>query len=303
MRRRQQPPLPKRHGLDPARVRMPEDGAWTTVRDFLVDTVPRISASRMDEMIDARGVVDMDGPIAHNAPYTPGEAVWFHRDLPDETKVPFDIPIVHRDETLLVIDKPHFLPTIPRGGHVLQTALVRLRRELDLPLLVPAHRLDRVTAGLVLFVIDPARRGAYQTLFQDRRVRKEYEAIARYDGTPNFPRTVRSRIVKDKNVFEAREVDGEPNAETLIELLEQRNGLGRFRLHPHTGRTHQLRLHMNSLGLAILGDDLYPVPTGRPVDDFTRPLQLLASGLEFTDPISGETRQFRSRRRLESWHV
>ncbi|WP_415972173.1 pseudouridine synthase [Rhodococcus sp. 077-4] len=301
MRRRQQPPLAKRHGLDPARIRMPEDGTWRTVREFLVATEQRIAPERLDAMLVAGDIVDMDGPIAPDAPFVPGEAVWFHRDLPSETVVPFNISIVYRDDALLVIDKPHFLPTIPRGGHILQTALVRLRRELDLPQLVPAHRLDRVTAGLVLFVIEPTLRGAYQTLFQDRKVRKEYEAIASYDPTLTLPTVVRSRIVTQKGDFTAREVAGEPNAHTTVELVEHRNGLGRYRLTPSTGRTHQLRLHMNSLGVPILGDDLYPTATDRAVDDFTAPLQLLASAIEFTDPVSKTTRRFETELSLERW--
>lgn len=281
---------------------MPEDGEWNTVREFLIDTLPRMSVTRIDEMLDEGVVVDMQGPVTSTSPYVPGDAVWFHRDLPVESVVPFDISIVHRDDAILVIDKPHFLPTIPRGGHILQTALVRLRLELDLPDLIPAHRLDRVTAGLVLFVVDPALRGAYQTLFQDRKVNKVYEAIAPNDPTLQFPLMVSSRIVKEKFDFAAREVDGEPNAETRIELIDHRGDLGRYRLHPRTGRTHQLRLHMNSLGIPILGDDLYPQPSARPVDDFTAPLQLLASTLEFTDPLSGAVRRFDSRRTLERWH-
>lgn len=252
-------------------------------------------------MFAAGDIVDMAGPIAPDAPYVPGEAVWFHRDLPSETFVPFDISIVYRDDALLVIDKPHFLPTIPRGGHILQTALVRLRLELDLPQLVPAHRLDRVTAGIVLFVVDPTLRGAYQTLFQDRMVRKEYQAIARYDPSLVLPTVVRSRIVTEKGDFTAREIDGEPNAHTTVELLEHRDGLGRYRLTPLTGRTHQLRLHMNSLGVPILGDDLYPTATDRAVDDFTDPLQLLASAIEFTDPISKSMRRFETGLSLERW--
>ncbi|WP_179274842.1 MULTISPECIES: pseudouridine synthase [unclassified Rhodococcus (in: high G+C Gram-positive bacteria)] len=301
MRRRQQPPLAKRHGLDPARIRMPEDGTWLTVREFLTATEFRIPPHRIDAMFDADEIVDMAGPIPFDAPYVPGEAVWFHRDLPSETVVPFDISIVYRDDALLVIDKPHFLPTIPRGGHILQTALVRLRLELDLPQLVPAHRLDRVTAGLVLFVIDPTLRGAYQTLFQDRQVRKEYEAVALHDPTLTLPTVVRSRIVSEKGQFTAHQVDGEPNAHTTVELLEHRDGLGRYRLTPLTGRTHQLRLHMNSLGVPILGDDLYPTATGRAVDDFTNPLQLLSSAIEFTDPISKAVRRFETGLSLERW--
>ncbi|OZD64774.1 pseudouridylate synthase [Rhodococcus sp. 05-340-1] len=280
---------------------MPEDGTWLTVREFLTATEFRIPPHRIDAMFDADEIVDMAGPIPFDAPYVPGEAVWFHRDLPSETVVPFDISIVYRDDALLVIDKPHFLPTIPRGGHILQTALVRLRLELDLPQLVPAHRLDRVTAGLVLFVIDPTLRGAYQTLFQDRQVRKEYEAVALHDPTLTLPTVVRSRIVSEKGQFTAHQVDGEPNAHTTVELLEHRDGLGRYRLTPLTGRTHQLRLHMNSLGVPILGDDLYPTATGRAVDDFTNPLQLLSSAIEFTDPISKAVRRFETGLSLERW--
>ncbi|MGF6887190.1 tRNA pseudouridine32 synthase/23S rRNA pseudouridine746 synthase [Nocardia sp. GAS34] len=301
MRRRQNPPLPKRHGLDPARLRLPDDDSWATIRDHLVERLPRVAPSRIDELLAAGAIVDLEGPIAPDAPYNPGGAVWFHRDLPDETEVPFEISIVHRDEDLLVVDKPHFLSTIPRGQHILQTALVRLRRELDLPDLIPAHRLDRATAGLVLFVITPARRGAYQKLFGDRRVRKEYEAIARYDPDLALPRTVHSRIIKKRTIIRAFEEEGEPNAETLVELLEHRDGLGRYRLSPHTGRTHQLRIHMNGLGIPILGDDFFPELTDKPVGDFTRPLQLLAATLEFTDPISGEPRRFETTRTLQAW--
>ncbi|MFC9892493.1 RluA family pseudouridine synthase [Nocardia sp. NPDC127579] len=301
MRRRQRPPLPKRFGLDPARLRLPEDGDWVTIRDHLVERLPRVDPARIDELLAEGGIVDLEGPIAPDAPYVPGGAVWFHRDLPVETPVPFDITVVHRDADLLVIDKPHFLATIPRGQHIRETALVRLRHDLDLPDLIPAHRLDRVTAGLILFVINPARRGAYQTMFHKRSVHKEYEAIAPYSPDLTLPRTVRSRIIKEKQVLAAQEVPGEPNAETVVELLDQRDGLGRYRLRPHTGRTHQLRLHMNSLGVPILGDDFYPVLTDKPVDDFTRPLQLLAAALEFTDPISGEPRRFETTRTLQAW--
>ncbi|MEC3913377.1 RluA family pseudouridine synthase [Nocardia sp. CDC160] len=301
MRRRQQPPLPKRHGLDPARLRLPEDGDWATIRDHLVDRLPRVRPERIDELLREGGIVDLDGPIALDTPYAPGGAVWFHRDLPEETEVPFPIGIVHRDDDILVVDKPHFLSTIPRGQHILQTALVKLRRELDLPDLVPAHRLDRVTAGLVLFIVNPARRGAYQTMFHKRLVRKEYQAIARFDPELALPRTVISRIVKERQVLRAYETEGEPNAETVVELLDHRDGMGRYLLKPRTGRTHQLRLHMNGLGIPILGDDFYPELTDKPVDDYTRPLQLLASTLEFTDPITKEPRRFETARTLQAW--
>lgn len=298
MRRRQKSPLPQRHGLDPARLRLPEAGEWATIRDHLVDRLPRVAPDRIDLLLREERIVDVHGPIAPDAPFVPGGVIWFHRDLPDEVPVPFDIPIVHRDGDILLVDKPHFLATIPRGQHIVHTALVRLRQELDLPDLVPAHRLDRATAGLVLFVVNPALRGAYQTLFMKRRVHKEYQAIARHDPALALPTVVRSRIVKQRGVITAREVDGPVNAETRIELIEHRDGLARYRLVPLTGRTHQLRLHLAGLGIPIVGDDFYPVLTEKPLDDFTNPLRLLASTMEFDDPVSGEHRVFRSRRWL-----
>ncbi|NMH97427.1 RluA family pseudouridine synthase [Pseudonocardia acidicola] len=301
MRRKLRSPLPQRHGLDPVRLRTPAEGPWATIRDHLVDRLPRVAPGRIDMMLREQRIVDRDGPVAPDAPFVPEHFLWFHRDLPDEVPVPFEIGVVHRDDDLLVVDKPHFLSTIPRGKHIVETALVRLRRDLDLPTLSPAHRLDRVTAGLIMFVIRPDRRGAYQTLFRDRLVRKTYEAIARYDPALGLPRTVRSRIIKERGVITAQEVPGPPNAETLVELVEHRDGLGRYRLTPTTGRTHQIRLHMSGLGIPILGDDFYPVLTETPLDDFTRPLQLLATTLEFGDPITGEQRRFESRASLQAW--
>jgi tRNA pseudouridine32 synthase/23S rRNA pseudouridine746 synthase len=268
------------------------------MRDHLVERLPRLPAERIDAMLAERRFVGSDGPIAPDAAYEPAAYVWFHRDLPVEAPVPFPIEVVHRDDELLVVDKPHFMATIPRGQHILETALVRLRREHDLPDLSPAHRLDRMTAGLLMFVVRREHRGAYQTLFRDRRVHKTYEALARHDPALELPRTVRSRIVKERGVITAQEVEGPVNAETLVELLEHHDGTGRYRLTPTTGRTHQLRLHMSSLGIPIVGDDFYPVLTERALDDFTTPLQLLAATLEFTDPVTGEPRRFRSRRTL-----
>ena len=280
---------------------MPAAGPWRTLREHLVFRLSRVDPERIDEMLRERRIVDLAGPLGPDAPFVPDGVIWFHRDLPVETPVPFGIRIVHRDENLLVVDKPHFLATIPRGQHIAETALVRLRRDLDLPELVPAHRLDRVTAGLVLFVIRPDVRGRYQTLFRDRLVGKEYEAIARHDPALALPVTVHSRIVKEKGVIVAQEVPGPPNAETVVDLVEHRDGLGRYRLRPLTGRTHQLRLHMSGLGVPILNDDFYPVLTEKPLDDFTDPLQLLAKVLEFDDPLTGEHRRFESGLRLSAW--
>ena len=237
MRRTPRSPLPQRHGLDAARLTLPAEGPWTTLRDHLVDRLPRVPPERIDAMLREKRIVGRDGPLAPDAPFVPRARIWFHRDLPAEVPVPFEITVVHRDDALLVVDKPHFLATIPRGRHVVETALVRLRRDLDLPELSPAHRLDRTTAGLLMFVVRRELRGAYQTLFRDRLVRKTYEAVAPYAAGLPLPCTVRSRIVKERGVIAAREVPGPPNAETSIELLARRGGLGRYRLHP-ANRAH-----------------------------------------------------------------
>jgi tRNA pseudouridine32 synthase/23S rRNA pseudouridine746 synthase len=297
-------PLPQRHGVDPVRVRLPFAGTWATVREHLVERLTGAGDGVVDGMFDAGLVVGADGrAVTPDAPYEPGMFVWFHRELPPEVPVPYPLGVVYRDEHLVVVDKPHFLATTPRGSHVAETALARLRRELGVPTLTAAHRLDRLTAGLVLFTVRPEDRGAYQTLFRDRRVHKEYEAIAPYDPALALPRTVRSRIVKERGVLTAREVEGEPNAVSRIELIERRDdGLARYRLVPGTGQTHQLRVHMNALGVPILGDPLYPEVTAHvPAGDFRRPLQLLARGLAFTDPVTGVEHRFRSGRVLAAW--
>ncbi|MFJ2094397.1 pseudouridine synthase [Streptomyces sp. NPDC087901] len=308
MRGRAKPPpspLPQRDGVDPVRVRLPEDpdGQWPTVRDHLLARfADAIGAERVDAMLAGGRFVSVQGPVAGAEPYAVGRYLWFHRDFAPEEPVPFPVGVVYRDAHLVIADKPHFLATTPRGRHITETAVARLRRELRLPLLQPAHRLDRLTAGLVLFVVRPEERGAYQTLFRDRLVRKEYEAVAPYDPSLALPRTVRSRIVKERGVIAAREEAGEPNSESRIEMLEHREGLGRYRLRPATGRTHQLRVHMNSLGLPLVHDPVYPVveAEGAP-DDFVHPLQLLAKALEFTDPVTGEPHRFESGLRLSAW--
>ncbi|MEU0271579.1 RluA family pseudouridine synthase [Streptomyces sp. NPDC006307] len=299
MRRRTKPPaapLPQRAGIDPVRLRLPADpgGSWTTVRDHLVGRyAAAIGEGQVDAMLAEGRFVGADGvPVAADEPYAEGRYLWFHRDFPAEERVPFEVGVVYRDERIVVADKPHFLATTPRGRHVTETALARLRRDLGLPALQPAHRLDRLTAGLALFVVRPEDRGAYQTLFRDRRVRKEYEAVAPYDPDLALPVTVRSRIVKERGVLAAREEPGEPNSVSRVELLERRAGLGRYRLVPETGQTHQLRVHMNRLGIPILDDPLYPVVREDGTEDYARPLRLLARVLEFTDPVTGEERRF-----------
>ncbi len=245
----------------------------------------------------AREVVDADGrPVDDTTVLPAGSFVYLYRGLRDEVPVPFDIPVLYQDDDIVVVDKPHFLATMPRGRHVAQTALVRLRRDLGLPELSPAHRLDRLTAGVLLFTARREVRGAYQTLFARGAVHKTYMARAAVNPDVMLPRVARSRIVKRRSHLQAVEEPGEPNAETLVEFV----GEGCYRLTPRTGRTHQLRVHMASLGMPIYGDPLYPNVIDISADDFSTPLQLLAWRMEFEDPLRGIRREFVSRRQLSA---
>ena len=291
-------PLPQRHGLDAAWVRTPDNlpdaPRWATMRDFLRDRLA--DGAPVDGMLAAGAFVDHAGrPWSGAEAYRPHTMVWFHRELAAEAPVPFEVTVLHADQRLVVIDKPHFLATMPRGVHVRQTALVRLREALDLPELAPVHRLDRLTAGVVVFTTRRAHRGAYAELFAAHQVHKAYEALAPYDPELSFPRTVVSRIEKPRGSLQALLVEGEPNAETLIELVEVRGDHARYRLTPRTGKTHQLRVQLAGLGLPILGDPLYPHVLDVAGNDFSTPLQLVARELSFTDPIDGDAREFTSR--------
>ena len=281
-------PLPPRDGLGPARLRVrggPLGDELLTRFGF------EVAAKAI-----AGEVVDQHGVVLDPATVLPaGASVYLYRDLRDEVPVPFDIPVLYQDEDIVVVDKPHFLATMPRGRHVAQTALVRMRRELGLPELSPAHRLDRLTAGVLLFTARRELRGAYQTMFARGAVHKTYVARAAANPHVALPRVVQSRIVKRRGRLQAVEEPGEPNAETLVESISP-DGL--YRLTPRTGRTHQLRVHMASLGMPIYGDPLYPNVISVPDDDFSQPLQLLAQRIEFQDPVSGALRRFVSSRRL-----
>jgi tRNA pseudouridine32 synthase/23S rRNA pseudouridine746 synthase len=291
------PPLPPRDGLGPARLRV-HGGP-------LGDELARRFGPDVAAKAIAGEVVDQHGAVLDPAAVLPaGAVVYLYRDLRDEVAVPFDIPVLYQDDDIVVADKPHFLATMPRGRHVAQTALVRLRRQLGIDELSPVHRLDRLTAGVLLFTTRREVRGAYQMLFARGAVHKTYVARAAVDPNIVLPRVVCSRIIKRRSNFQAVEEAGEPNAETLVELSPAsgwcpQSSDGLYRLTPRTGRTHQLRVHMASLGLPIYGDPLYPNVIDVAADDFSTPLQLLAQCIEFDDPVSGARRRFVSSRRLE----
>lgn len=238
-------------------------------------------------------VVDADGrAVDGSSDMAAGSLVYMYRELAEEVPVPFEMPVLYRDDGIVVVDKPHFLATTPRGRHVAQTALVRLRRELDLPQLSPAHRLDRLTAGVLVFTARRELRGRYQSLFARGLVRKTYLARSSGHSAVELPRIVCNRIVKRRGNLQACVEAGPPNAETLVEPL----GGGLYRLTPRTGRTHQVRVHMASLGLPIDGDPLYPSVIDVTDDDFSTPLRLLAHSIEFDDPSTGARRRVVSRR-------
>lgn len=266
--------------------------------NWLADKLPE----RVDvaAMLIAERFVGADGePVRPDDPYTPHTFVWFHRELRTEPEVPGEVIVLYRDERLVVVDKPPFLSTIPRGRHVAQSVVVRVREGLGLPELAPAHRLDRVTAGVLMLTTERRWRGLYQSMFEHRAVTKTYRALAPYRAELTLPVTVRDHLVKRRGTRQAEVVaDLPPNAETLVELEAVHGRWAAYRLHPRTGRTHQLRVHLAGLGLPIVGDPLYPEVRDVEVDDFSSPLQLVAHELAFDDPVDGRPRRFVSRRRL-----
>lgn len=272
--------------------------APATVLAFLEARFPRIRdwQARM-----ARGLVTAAGKAVTAAtPYRPGLVVEYFREVAAEAPIPFEVRILHQDDHLLVADKPPFLPVVPAGGFVQETLLARLQAETGLADLAPLHRLDRETAGLVLFSTDPSTRVAYARLFAEGRIAKTYEAVAEVPTQPE-PREwrVENRIETGEPFFRMAIVEGPPNARSTARLLDWRDGRGRFEIHPGTGKKHQIRLHMMAIGSPILHDRFYPElqPEGPP--DFEQPLQLLAKGLAFVDPVSGEARCFQSEQALK----
>jgi tRNA pseudouridine32 synthase / 23S rRNA pseudouridine746 synthase len=302
--------LPVKNGVGPSVVGLPKDDQfkWHTITDFLVDRFPAIPrATWLQRMADDDVEDEFGKPVTPDRPYQGHIRVYYYRDLDFEERIPFDEVVLHQDEHLIVVDKPHFLPVTPSGKYLQETVLVRLKRKLGLDDLVPIHRIDRDTAGLVLFSVQPATRNAYQALFRDRAVHKTYEAIAPWRSDLVFPLTRHSRIVEDtsegRGFMTQTEVEASPNAPlnalTHIQVLQVKGNFARYQLKPVTGKRHQLRVHMHALGIPILGDGIYPVLTPEGQIDYNNPLQLLAKTIEWIDPISGKTRQFVSQFELK----
>ncbi|MGB6054591.1 MAG: pseudouridine synthase [Burkholderiaceae bacterium] len=293
---------PDRDGVGPSCVALPP-GNWPTVLDFLETRFPHVTRMQWLARLRRGDVLDADGtPLAPDSRYRPHAKIHYYRDLPAEPKIPFEAAVLFQDDYLVVADKPHFLPVTPSGRYLQETLLVRLKRRLGIPTLAPMHRLDRETAGLVLFTIQPKTRDRYQALFRERAVIKRYEAIAPWRADLPLPCVYQSRLQQSAAFMRMEEVAGAPNAHTAIERLEIHGELARYALLPATGQKHQLRVHLNALGIPILHDRIYPTHAPQPDDgaeDYRRPLQLLARTLEFVDPVSGQWRRFESRLRLD----
>jgi tRNA pseudouridine32 synthase/23S rRNA pseudouridine746 synthase len=267
--------------------------------DFLVERFARVPASTWMERLHRGDVVDDQGQVmATDTPFAAGRRLYYFRALAAEPRIPFEATVLWQDAHLLVVDKPHFLPVVPSGKYLQETVLIRLKNALGLEALSPIHRIDRDTAGLVLFSKQVSSRGAYQELFRTRQVDKTYECIAPWNADLPWPVTRQSRIVASAHFMQQTEVTGKPNALTHITPIEVLGPLARYALKPVTGQRHQLRVHMAALGLPIVGDGIYPTLTPEGSADYQNPLQLLAQSIAFTDPIHGEPHRFKSLRQL-----
>lgn len=313
------PNIAMRGGVSPSSLALPclRKVPWPDLLSALAELLPVVSQADWARRMQNGEVMDEQGnALRPEAPYIKGQRVYYWRNLPDEQPIPFTHTVLHQCEHLVVADKPHFLPVTPGGRYVRETLLARLKRDLNLPDLSPLHRLDRETAGVVAFSVRPQDRDAYQRLFRERQVHKVYEAVAPWQASLQFPLTRTSHLREDPDRFyRMQEVPDEaamrmgltPNSTTRIEWLARTAPLAGqhtqalYRLHPVSGKRHQLRVHMAALGLPLMNDQFYPDVRKAPgeLEDFsTPPLQLLGRELAFTDPVTGEARCFVSRQKL-----
>ncbi|HZJ94879.1 MAG TPA: pseudouridine synthase [Thiopseudomonas sp.] len=285
--------------LGASKVRLPRE-PYTLLIDFLSARFPAVGYQIWQQRMLEGKVLDIEQRcLRPDEPYQAGALVYYFREVPDEAQVPFKEQILHQDEHLLAVDKPHFLPTLPTGRYVEETVLRRLMRRFNNPDIAPIHRLDRLTAGVLLFSLKPSSRDAYQRLFREGKVFKCYEALAPALPHQQWPYRHRSRLESAEQFFRMQEVAGQANSDTVIEVQEQHGALWRYRLYPVTGRKHQLRVHLAALGAPIVNDPWYPQLRHIAAQDlYQQPLKLLAKQISFVDPYSGVLRSFKSQMTL-----
>lgn len=291
-------PLPIRDGVAPSYLWLPE-GRWENMQHFLCEQFPDVLASTWLARMEKHEVLDAHGASLHpKSEAKRGMCIYYYRELEDETPIPFEENILFQDEYLLVVDKPHFLPVTPGGRFLHETLLVRLKKKTGLEQLSPIHRLDRETAGVILFSCQADSRGKYQSLFQQQAIKKTYHALAPHLPNLQFPFIYQSRMVEAEKFFVMHEEPGTPNSSTIIDIIDRRDALSLYELKPSSGKKHQLRLHLASLGAPIVNDTFYPAALPCKDGDYSAPLKLLAKSIAFIDPISGENRYFQSERSL-----
>lgn len=287
--------------LHASTVTMPKaEKPYPSILAFLCGKFPAITRATWIERISDGKVLDEDKlPITVDTEYVPQKRIYYFREVSAEPSIPFVEKILFFDDEILVACKPHFLPVTPGGRYVEECLLGRLRRSTGIEDLAPLHRIDRETAGLVLFSVNRKSRGLYGSLFMNGLVDKTYQAIAacRPDQKP-ASWSIENRIERGTPWFRMETAPGTVNARSAINLVDVRGDRALFTLHPHTGKTHQLRIHMSGLGFGILNDRYYPVLQDEREDDFGTPLQLLAQKLRFNDPLSGKNCEFESGREL-----
>jgi len=284
----------------PSIVTMPKtEKPHPSILSFLCIRFPAISREIWETRISEGRVLDEKGQrITPDSKYAPLSRIFYFREVSAEPVIPFAEKILHLDDEILVACKPHFLPVTPGGRYVDECLLNRLRLSTGIEDLAPLHRIDRETAGIVLFSVNKKSRGLYGTLFMNGLVEKSYQALSRCIPLQETAWNVDNRIERGEPWFRMSTVPGRVNARSVINLAEIKRDMARFILQPITGKTHQLRIHMSGLGFGILNDRYYPELEAEREDNFDTPLQLVAHTLRFKDPLSGRSREFISERTL-----
>ncbi len=281
----------------PSKLSLPQTNPGVaTVLEYLILRFPYINAQVWQQRIADGKVHCHDGAlITAESLFQPQQRIYYYREVESEPSIPFKESIIFQDQHILVAYKPHFLAVTPGGIYVNECLQNRLRHSTGIASLQALHRLDRVTAGLVIFSTNPDTRHQYHHLFKARKIHKTYQAVAKISSTKNLLGQewhVKNHIEQAEPRFRMCVTKGDANSHTVIRCLQQSTGLALFELNPITGKTHQLRVHMQALGWPILNDKYYPLLQPLSADNYLTPLQLLAKKLEFIDPITQEPRSF-----------